>query len=190
MGFGVVGQRHFGGGIGGDTVQVVLSYFSYAHGFVGDNVTNYEVALASGEIVKAKSSTNKDLWSALKGGGNSFGIVTRYDLAIFPQGDMCYLKRLADDGISGAAANRVAKLSTTVKADTRILKLGMQTYRSSFERIKDVANILFFITFDLIPAQLISQSIARGGNATGLTPLDGPIVVILFYVSYDKPADD
>lgn len=103
LGFGVVGQRHFGGGIGGDTVQgesttdidchaliflVVLSYLSYAHGFVGDNVTNYEVALASGEIVKAKSSTNKDLWSALKGGGNSFGIVTRYDLAIFPQGDM------------------------------------------------------------------------------------------------------
>lgn len=86
--------------------------------------------------------------------------------------------------------SRVAKLSTTLKADTRILKLGMQTYRSSFERIKDVANILFFITFDLIPAQLISQSIARGGNATGLTPLDGPIVVILFYVSYDKPADD
>jgi FAD/FMN-containing dehydrogenase len=67
---------------------VGLSYFSYAHGFVSDNVTNYEVALASGEIVNANASTNKDLWSALKGGGNSFGIVTRYDLAIFPQGDM------------------------------------------------------------------------------------------------------
>ena len=86
--------------------------------------------------------------------------------------------------------SRVAKLSTTVKADTSILEFGVQTYRSSFEEIKDVAKILFSITFELIPAQLISQSFARGGNATGLTPSDGPLVVILFYVSYDEPADD
>lgn len=85
---------------------------------------------------------------------------------------------------------RVAKLSTTVKADTGILEYAVQAYHKSFEEIKDVANILFSITFEPIPVQLISQSIARGGNATGLTPSDGPLVVVLFYVSYDSPADD
>jgi hypothetical protein len=55
---------------------------------VCDNVVNYEIVLASGEITNANAESNADLWVSLKGGGNNFGIVTRYDLAIFPQGDM------------------------------------------------------------------------------------------------------
>jgi hypothetical protein len=81
-------------------------------------------------------------------------------------------------------------MTTTVKADTGILEYAVQTYRTCFEEMKDVGNILFSITFELIPVQLITQSIARGGNATGLTPSDGPLVVILFYSSYDDSTDD
>lgn len=65
-----------------------LSYFSYSRGFVCDNVVNYEVVLASGEVVNANAETNRDLWVALKGGGNNFGIVTRFDLAVFEQGNL------------------------------------------------------------------------------------------------------
>lgn len=65
-----------------------MSYFSYAHGFVCDNVVNYEVVLASGEVVNANADTHKDLWIALKGGGNNFGIVTRFDLRVFEQGQL------------------------------------------------------------------------------------------------------
>lgn len=65
-----------------------LSYFSYARGFVCDNVVNYEVVLASGEIVNANADTNKDLWIALRGGGNNFGIVTRFDLRVFELNQM------------------------------------------------------------------------------------------------------
>ncbi|KAI0141879.1 hypothetical protein GGR57DRAFT_519853 [Xylariaceae sp. FL1272] len=87
-GHAVVGNRHSSGGIGGDAVQGGLSYFSYAQGFVCDNVVNYEIVLASGEIVNANSETRADLWVALKGGANNFGIVTRFDLRIFPQGQL------------------------------------------------------------------------------------------------------
>ncbi|OTA58986.1 FAD-binding domain-containing protein [Hypoxylon sp. EC38] len=85
---GVVGNRHSSGGIGGDAVQGGLSYFSYSHGFVCDNVVNYEIVLANGEIVNANAGTNSDLWVALKGGGNNFGIVTRFDLGVFEQGQL------------------------------------------------------------------------------------------------------
>lgn len=44
--------------------------------------------MASGEIVYATASAHSDLWLALKGGSNNFGIVTRFDLATFPQGLM------------------------------------------------------------------------------------------------------
>lgn len=50
-------------------------------------VKNFEVVLASGEIVNANSEENSDLFFALKGGSNNFGIVTRFDLKTFPLGD-------------------------------------------------------------------------------------------------------
>ena len=43
---------------------------------------------ASGDIINANRTSHPDLWKALKGGGNNFGIVTRYNLATFPQGDI------------------------------------------------------------------------------------------------------
>ena len=40
--------------------------------------------LASGSVVTASSSSNSDLWRALKGGSNNFGIVTRFTARSFP----------------------------------------------------------------------------------------------------------
>ena len=49
---------------------------------------NYEVVLASGEIVNANLNENSDLFIALRGGGNNFGIVTRFDMRTFQQGPL------------------------------------------------------------------------------------------------------
>ena len=48
------------------------------------NILSYEVVLASGSIATASASTNPDLWRALKGGSNNFGIVTRFTARSFP----------------------------------------------------------------------------------------------------------
>jgi FAD/FMN-containing dehydrogenase len=45
---------------------------------------NFEVVLASGQIVNANATSRSDLFTALKGGQNNFGIVTRFDLRAFP----------------------------------------------------------------------------------------------------------
>ncbi|KAJ2986360.1 hypothetical protein NUW58_g5067 [Xylaria curta] len=264
-GLGVVGNRHSSGGIGGDAVQGEynhlihhrsrgLSYFSYANGFVCDNVANYEIVLASGDVVNANAEANRDLWVALKGGANNFGIVTRFDLRVFPQGQLwggkvfyfqpsfsgqigglveylkgpnpdvdvhiclslgpekpkalepfsdiqpqidqmktlrvASLKALTDEAYSGAATNRVIKMTTTVKADTEILEFAVDTFRAALDKLKRVGNLLFSITFEPIPVSLIEQSIARGGNSLGLSPSDGPLVVVLLYTSWDKSSDD
>ena len=42
--------------------------------------------LASGAIVNANAGENADLWLALRGGSNNFGVVTRFDLRTFDQG--------------------------------------------------------------------------------------------------------
>jgi FAD/FMN-containing dehydrogenase len=46
------------------------------------------VVLANGVIVNANPKSHSDLYWALRGGGNNFGIVTRFDLMTFSQGDL------------------------------------------------------------------------------------------------------
>ena len=50
-----------------------------------DNVLEYEVVLASGNIVRATDNApeNGDLFRALRGGSNNFGIVTRFVFRTF-----------------------------------------------------------------------------------------------------------
>ena len=47
---------------------------------------NFQVVLANGQIVDANAQSNRDLWLALRGGSNNFGVVTRFDMATFAQG--------------------------------------------------------------------------------------------------------
>lgn len=67
-----------------------LSHFSGHVGLVCDNVLEYEVVLASGLIVRATASDPEysDLFYALKGGSNNFGIVTRFTFRTFRQGHL------------------------------------------------------------------------------------------------------
>ena len=56
-----------------------ISYFAPEVGFTCDTLVNVEVVLASGELVEANATARPDLFRALKGGGNNFGLVTRFD---------------------------------------------------------------------------------------------------------------
>jgi hypothetical protein len=51
-------------------------------------VIEYTVVLANGTIVTASNSSNPDLYLGLKGGGNSYGIVTSFLLQAHPQGQV------------------------------------------------------------------------------------------------------
>ena len=61
-----------------------ISYLSPRYGFVCDNVLNFEVVVASGNIINANDQEHTDLYQALKGGSNNFGVVTRFDFKTVP----------------------------------------------------------------------------------------------------------
>lgn len=85
----VVGGRTAEVGVAGLILGGGLSYFSGMKGMACDNVRNFQVVVASGDIVNASPTENTDLYWALRGGGGSnFGIVTRFDLESFEQGDV------------------------------------------------------------------------------------------------------
>ncbi|KAJ0324771.1 hypothetical protein Brms1b_000998 [Colletotrichum noveboracense] len=61
-----------------------MSFLGNQYGWASGNVVGYEAVLSSGSIVYA-TSTNEysDLFWALRGGGNNFVIVTRFDLKTY-----------------------------------------------------------------------------------------------------------
>ena len=88
-GLTAIGGRVFDVGVSGLTFGGGISYFSARYGFACDNVEEYEVVLASGAITRASPDENKDLFFALRGGGSTnFGIVTRFKLAAYKQGNL------------------------------------------------------------------------------------------------------
>lgn len=84
----VIGGREAGIGAGGLTLGGGISFFSSRYGWACDNVNAYEVVFADGTIHKVTYTSYPDLYFALRGGGNNFGIVTRFDMATYPQGEL------------------------------------------------------------------------------------------------------
>ncbi|KAK4496856.1 hypothetical protein PRZ48_011305 [Zasmidium cellare] len=88
MDLAVIGGRNGDIGVGGLPLGGGISFFSGFHGWACDNILNYQVVLADGQIVNANETSHADLYFALRGGGNNFGVVTRMDLQTFDQGLM------------------------------------------------------------------------------------------------------
>ncbi|KAM0351034.1 hypothetical protein ACHAPU_002815 [Fusarium lateritium] len=80
----VVGGRVHDIGVGGLTTGGGISYFSNLYGWACDNVESYEVVLANGLIITASATQYPDLYWALRGGGNNFGLVVKFNLKTIP----------------------------------------------------------------------------------------------------------
>lgn len=75
-------------GVSGLTLGGGISHFANAYGWACDNIDSYEVVTASGIVVTASPSKFSDLYWSLRGGGNNFGIVTKFNMRTFVQGAM------------------------------------------------------------------------------------------------------
>lgn len=90
LGISVAGGRVANVGVGGLTLGGGISYFGPREGWTCNQAIAFEVVLANGDIVKATETENSDLWWALRGGSNNFGVVTRIDFRTFEQGLLWY----------------------------------------------------------------------------------------------------
>lgn len=55
-----------------------VNYFINKYGFAMDNVVSYEVVLGNGTQLIANATLHPDLFWALKGGANNYGLVTKF----------------------------------------------------------------------------------------------------------------
>ena len=75
-------------GVGGLTLGGGYGWLSGQRGLVIDNLVECTIVLATGEIQKASKEENPDLFWALQGAGQNFGVVTEFVLKAFDQNDV------------------------------------------------------------------------------------------------------
>ncbi|MEJ2522729.1 MAG: FAD-binding oxidoreductase [Gammaproteobacteria bacterium] len=73
-------------GIAGFTLGGGAGWLTRKFGLAADNLLAAEVVTATGEVVRASSHDNPELFWALRGGSGNFGIVTRFEYRLHPVG--------------------------------------------------------------------------------------------------------
>lgn len=89
-GVNVVGGRTAGPGVGGFTLGGGYSWKTNQFGLTSDTVKLYNIVLTNGTITTASADTNPDLFWALQGGLNKFGVVTSAEFNTHTQPDQIY----------------------------------------------------------------------------------------------------
>ncbi|KAI9048410.1 hypothetical protein LZ554_007246 [Drepanopeziza brunnea f. sp. 'monogermtubi'] len=163
-------------GIGGLALGGGLSWFMSTMGFVADGVVNFELVTGDGKIINANASSNADLFQGLKGGGNNFGVVTRYDLKTFEFGEMWGGFRIYTNATQDQQIDAFVNFTNNVQADPNANLINFSAYGSTsrlhtnwnvIHYTKPVVDPPIYAEFDRIPGKLAdSTRIAKVSNLT------------------------
>ncbi|KAG9199907.1 hypothetical protein G6514_007807 [Epicoccum nigrum] len=194
----IIGGRVASVGVGELTLGGGISYLSSQYGLACDNVLSYEVVTASGIVLNVSQISYPDLYWALRGGGNNFGIVTQFDVQAMPQGLMwgglrIYLESTFPAliqanynlGMDGKENGKAHQLLSFGYSDMAIASLELEKVLTTetkdvfFEEvvaITDAANLSASISFQVFTEPILEKMAVRGGNALGLSPASDPIM--------------
>ncbi|KAJ5689372.1 hypothetical protein N7462_003764 [Penicillium macrosclerotiorum] len=79
----VIGGRLKTIGVPGLSLIGGFHYFNNKYGYAMDNVVSYDIVLGNGTHIRATKSSYPDLFWALKGGANNYGVVTKFELETY-----------------------------------------------------------------------------------------------------------
>ncbi|KAH9892197.1 hypothetical protein F4778DRAFT_751205 [Xylariomycetidae sp. FL2044] len=166
----VMGGRVAGIGVGGLSTGGGINYLSRRYGWVCDNIYAYEVVLADGQVIRVTSDSYDDMWLALKGGSNNFGIVTSIEVPTWPMAQM-YRGALSfsyTSAVLEAQANAFSRYMDPVNFDDASdMGLALVFQDGSYA----VGNSLFYVEPDERPA-VYEPFLAVPGLISSMTGLE------------------
>lgn len=159
-----------------------ISYYAATTGFSGDSVTNFEVVLANGTIVNANQTHCPDLWKALKGGMNNFGVVTRYDATTVPGNLLSYSVRTISSEHSEDFINALVDFTAKNSNYTDDAIVGFFGYLPEIQEVvitlievntRGIQNSTGFGKFNSIPANVSLDKVWTLAEAANSSQLAG-----------------
>ncbi|EAU31885.1 conserved hypothetical protein [Aspergillus terreus NIH2624] len=121
-------------GVGGFLLGGGNSFHAARVGLACDNIINYEVVLASGRIVNANIESNTDLFKALKGGGNNFGIVTKYEVKAIDNANLWGGISIYDNSTTDQQIDALVKFIDNIENDPYASWIGLWQYNSTTDK--------------------------------------------------------
>ncbi|KAL4972844.1 hypothetical protein BDW66DRAFT_169148 [Aspergillus desertorum] len=162
-------------GVGGFLLGGGNSFHAARVGLACDNVINYEVVLASGQIVNANNNSNVELFKALKGGSNNFGIVTKYDLKAIDNAHLWGGINVFDNSTTNQQIDALVQFVDNIENDPYASWIGLWQYNSTtrktlisspWDYTKPVAHPAAFDDFSKIPRLSTTNRFATLYNLT------------------------
>lgn len=147
-----LGGRVASVGVGGLVTGGGLSFFSPRYGYVCDGVQNFEVVLASGEVVNANATANPDLFRALKGGSNNFGVVTSITLLAFEQGNVWGGQIMSDVSGIGEIFSAFESFTGSADYDPYAALISSVAWVAAQDRWLTVQNVVYTKDVESPPA--------------------------------------
>ncbi|KAK1455762.1 FAD binding domain-containing protein, partial [Colletotrichum melonis] len=147
----------------------------------------FEVVVASSEIVNASTTPNLDLYWALRGGGSNFGVVTKFKFNTFPQDKMWYAK-LHYDAAENITANAAFADWGTIQSPKYLSNAAVLSWNEE-------ASALAFISIQQIQIQAINKSQLElmrrnGGNPHRLGEQSQPLGFVNLRARWESAKDD
>ncbi|KAK8123112.1 hypothetical protein PG984_011782, partial [Apiospora sp. TS-2023a] len=177
----VTGGREGVVGVGGLLLGGGVSWHTARTGFACDSIVNYEVVLASGEIINANATAHSDLFRALKGGSSNFGIVTNFQLDTFPASNLVVGRRSIGIEHIDAVIDAVAGFTDLDQSHSDNALLTAMQYRPDTETTTisvteiNTLNRANSTAFDamnriptLAPATTQSMTLSQSANSSAL----------------------
>lgn len=117
------------------TVDQECQWFLPRIGFSCDQVINFEVVLADGQVVQANQKDHPDLYQVLKGASGNFGIVTRLDFATFVEPVLWRGIRIMDKSTTNVQIEALVDFTTNLYRQPDNYCGLLWTYQTSFKDI-------------------------------------------------------